>query len=78
MYRRFGADFPDLDRSEEAKLAMYRHESLGDPEPVDNGYVVGKSWMDATVKMWREDIGKGNLLREELDFPGWFLDRVLA
>jgi len=48
-----------------------------------NGYIVGKHWMDVTVKMWNEDIKRGLLFKFELyqdpdlkDFH-WWLDRVL-
>jgi hypothetical protein len=36
--------------------------------------------MDATVKMWREDLRARALFRSELEdeYPGWFLDRVLG
>jgi hypothetical protein len=34
--------------------------------------------MDATIKMWREDIDGGLLQRKELlnDFPEWFLTKI--
>ena len=65
---------------------MFLHESTGKPKLslVDrkfgkyNGFVVGKHWMDVTVKMWKEDIDNGLLNRDELekDFPLWFLQKV--
>jgi hypothetical protein len=91
VYRRFGGESPSLDYSETAAVAMYRFESTGrgdlrlgvfqiGPGGALNGYAVGKHWMDATVKMWREDLRTLVLFRSELEgeFPGWFLDRVLG
>ena len=91
IYRRFGGESPALDYSEAAAVAMYGFESTGRGElkfgviPVApggklNGYAVGKHWMDATVKMWREDLRGMLLFRSELEpeYPAWFLERVLG
>lgn len=82
MYKRF--TWEELDFSEKSLYDMYMFESTGKPElslldrPV-NGYLVGKHWMDSTVKMWNEDLRKGLLFRFELEeeYPKWFLDKVL-
>jgi hypothetical protein len=87
MYRRFAGP-GDHDFSDAAAMEMYVFETTGQG-PLrsglfsgdrPNGYAVGKKWMDATAAMWREDIRAGLLWRFELesDYPGWFLDRVLA
>jgi len=91
IYRRFGGESQGLDYSESAASEMYRYESTGRgdlksgvfhgaPSGKLNGYAVGKHWMDATVKMWREDLRSLLLFRSELEqeFPAWFLDRVLG
>jgi hypothetical protein len=78
IYKRFAVDYPRADFSEEAAKEMFYYESTGAARPKSsNGYMLGKKWMDVTVKMWREDIRDGLLLRRELDYPEWFLDRVL-
>lgn len=64
---------------------MYRAETFGgvQPDPAHNRYAAGKRNMDATVSMWREDIGDGMLLKYELHedqtFDGvrWWMGRVL-
>ena len=89
IYRFFGGESERLDYSEESVQEMFLWESHGigelkiclfNDERV-NGYMVGKHWMDVTVKLWREDIRKGMLLRNELydEFPQWhwWLDKVL-
>lgn len=77
MYLRFSGD--QYDRSEQAAMSMFRHESLGEPlrDPETNAYSIGKKWMDVTVAYWNEDIKSGELCREDLDYPDWFLDKVL-
>ena len=47
--------------------------------PPYNGYWVGKHWMDITIGMWNEDLGK-TLFRCELEgsYPKWFLAKVLG
>jgi hypothetical protein len=89
IYRYFGGEHEKTDYSEESVLEMFLWESYGLGElkiglfnqGKINGYAVGKHWMDVTVKMWREDIRKGSLVKEELydEFPNWhwWLDRVL-
>lgn len=78
IYRRFAKDW-NADFSESAANEMFLHESRGLAVAPDNGYALGKKWMDVTVSMWREDLAIGLLARSELeaDYPQWFLDRVL-
>src|SRR2546429_301624 len=91
IYRRFGGESSGLDYSEAAAIEMYCYESTGQgdlrfgvfhaaPGGKLNGYAVGKHGMDATVKMWREDLRGMLLFRSELEpeFPTWFLDRILG
>lgn len=81
VYRFFAKDYPNLDYSDKAALAMFKYESKGGPSPgFQNGFYTGKHWMDATVKMWLEDLGT-ILFEFELyadpDLPNWWLDKVL-
>lgn len=85
IYKRFTPTQPCYCFSEESALEMFSYESTGTPklnltdknsEGKFNGYMVGKHWMDATIKMWREDIDNGLLLATELDFPEWFLIKI--
>lgn len=89
IYRYFGGDDEKLDYSEEAANEMYQFETNGKGNlrmglfngDRYNGYAVGKHWMDATIKMWIQDIRDGVLFIEELYewFPDWhwWLDRVV-
>jgi hypothetical protein len=79
-----------FDLSEEAAYEAFLHESQGKGNHKfgivansKNGYIIGKHWMDVTVKMWKEDIQNHLLKKEKLyqdpefkDFH-WWLDRVL-
>jgi hypothetical protein len=89
IYRLFSEDHFDF--SDEAALDAYLWETrgqgnhkLGVCENKTNGYVVGKHWMDVTIRMWREDIKSGVLKKEELyqdpEFKEyhWWLDKMLA
>ncbi len=82
IYRRFAKDYPQADMSDGAALAMYRHETFGEPMPQTgklNGYALGKKWMDVTVAAWKEEIPQLGLLVSELQaagYPDWFLERV--
>lgn len=82
IYRRFSKDYPQADLSDEAAMAMYRHETFGDPMPKAsqlNGFELGKKWMDVTVAGWKEEIPQLGLLVSELQedgYPDWFLERV--
>ena len=87
IYRAFVPNEPCYDFSPKAAEQMYLFESTGKPklqvtDRVDgkyNGFLVGKHWMDATIKMWKEDIKSGLLNKQELkdDFPEWFLNKIL-
>ena len=79
MYERFAVDSPQADFSDEALEEMYHWESEGIEMTLpDNGYALGKKWMDVALTMWREDIQKGLLLKIELeeDYPLWFLKQT--
>jgi len=72
------------DFSEKSVLECFLVESEGiEAKNLNNGFLLGKKWMDVTIAMWREDIKKGLLFKRELyadDFFKnfeWYLDRVL-
>jgi hypothetical protein len=81
LYRYFARHWPELDFGDAAAEAMFEHESTGAPEPpADNGFMVGKKYLDLTVSMWFEDLRRGDLmlweLYEDANFPHWWLNRV--
>jgi hypothetical protein len=81
VYQIFSKDWEGcLDFSDEAKVELFNHESLGYPVADKNGYWWGKKWLNVNVTMWKEDIEKGLLHQSELysdeKFPRWFLDSV--
>lgn len=83
IYRKFCPNESCYSFDEYMAREMYSFESTGSPKlsltsDKRNGFLVGKHWMDATIKMWREDIELGNLTADELllDFPEWFLKKI--
>lgn len=83
IYRKFCPNESCYSFDEQMAMEMYSFESTGSPRlsltsDQRNGFLVGKHWMDATIKMWREDIEIGNLTADELllDFPEWFLKKI--
>jgi hypothetical protein len=83
VYRIFTRDTEhELDFSEDMLYEMYNAESSGGTCSHQNGYYHGKKWMDVAVKMWREDLSKGNLFLIELYddpvFPDWWLDKLFG
>jgi len=89
MYKHFAKDWNHVcDFSEKAAEEMFIHESTGKgslsvstkrDNGLYNGYMVGKHWMDATIKMWKQDLPKGLLFITELRdaYPMWWLRKVL-
>lgn len=83
VYKIFSKDWEHcLDYSEAMLLEMFHSETHGDTVSENNGYSVGKRYMDVTISMWKEDMEKGLLFRQELyddpKFPHWWLDKVLG
>ena len=85
MYKRFVPDNCSCTFTDEDAEALFEYESTGKGEfhhgifgnPPFNGYWVGKHWMDITIGMWKEDIGKTLFYSElEKDYPEWFLSKV--
>lgn len=82
LYRYFATSMSSkLDFSEEAELNLYNHESYGLPLSQNNGFAVGKQYLNLQVTMWREDLRRGWLFKHELyedpNLPHWWLDSVL-
>lgn len=82
VYKLFTTEWPDLDWGRECLEEMYLFESRGVKfHNPDNGYFVGKQYMDVHITMWRQDLKDGILIKRELyedgRFPKWWLDKVL-
>lgn len=81
VYRIFSKDWEHLlDFSDEAKVELFNHESLGYPVSSLNGFWYGKKWLNVQVTMWKEDIEHGLFRVSELyddpKYPHWWLDSV--
>lgn len=83
VYKLFSKDWKHiLDYSEDSLVDMFRYESHGykNCKP-NNGYLVGKKWLNVFVDMWKEDITAGILFVDELYddpfIPDWWLDNIL-
>jgi len=82
IYKYFASSWEQsLDYSEESMLELYLSESYGDVDcQNNNGYYVGKRWLNVNVAMWKEDIKKGLLTKYELysdpQIPDWWLDKI--
>jgi hypothetical protein len=81
VYLIFVEDWKHLvDLSDEAKVELFNHESLGFPISPNNGYALGKKWLNVQVTMWFEDIEKGlfwsSELYEDPKYPHWWLDSI--
>jgi hypothetical protein len=82
LYRYFARDWEHCcDFSNESLVELYNAESYGTECRPDNGYLVGKRWLNATVAMWKEDLEKGLLTKIELYddpmLPRQWLESVL-
>ena len=82
VYKHFSKDWKNhCDYSDESMLELYISESYGDVICKDNnGYYIGKQYLNVSVAMWFEDIPKGILFKKELyqdpNLPHWWLDKV--
>jgi hypothetical protein len=83
VYVNFSKEWEHMcDYSDESMMEMFVYESFGEGSPDNtNGYFLGKKWMDVSVEMWREDIEKGLLFKQELydcpHLPDWWIKKVL-
>lgn len=83
LYKYFARNMSSkLDFSEEAEVSLFNHESYGTPLSPNNGFAVGKRYLNLNVTMWREDLRRGWLFKHELysdpELPHWWLDSVLS
>ena len=81
VYVVFSKDWAHLyDFSDQSKIDLFNHESYGLPIKPNNGFALGKKWLNVQVAMWKEDILDGTLFKFELyqddKFPHWWLDSV--
>jgi hypothetical protein len=81
VYRIFSKDWEHcLDYSDQSLRELYYSETHGDPVLQNNGFYVGKKYLNLSVAMWKEDMEKGCLFKQELyndpKFPHWWLDKV--
>ena len=81
LYVHFSKDWIEcLDYSEDSMLELYYSESYGDDVSDNNGYYIGKKYLNLTVSMWKEDIKLGYLFQCELyndsNFPNEWLDKI--
>lgn len=81
LYFHFASGFDRLDFSDESLLSLYNHESYGTELNQNNGFAVGKKYLNVQVSMWREDLIRGWICKSELyedgKYPEWWLDSVL-
>ena len=82
LYRYFATNMSSkLDFSEAAELSLFNHESYGTTLSPDNGFAVGKRYLNLQVTSWREDLRRGWLTKHELyedpNLPHWWLDSAL-
>jgi hypothetical protein len=88
IYKIFADGWNNIDFSDKAKQEMFDFESSGRGDieidcfsTTNNGFAVGKKWLNVQVAMWIEDIQNGIIGKVELyndkKFPHWWLDKVL-
>lgn len=81
IYRVFGSGFSGLDYDDAALLSLYNHESYGTELSKNNGFAVGKKYLNVQVAMWKEDLQRCWISKSELyedgKYPSWWLDSVL-
>lgn len=82
VYKIFSRDWEHLlDYSEQMMYELYMSESYGHKVSQNNGYFVGKRYLNVQVTMWKQDIQQGLLFKCELyddpKYPHWWLDSVL-
>lgn len=81
VYKIFGVGWTDYHEFTDEKLIeLFNHESFGTPVSDNNGYALGKKWLNVNVSMWFEDIEKGYFFKSELyqdeKYPHWWLDNL--
>lgn len=81
LYRTFSKDWEHLYIfNDDMIVELYNHESYGTFVSNNNGFALGKKWLNVNVSMWLEDIERGLLFKQELyndgKFPHWWLDNI--
>lgn len=82
IYYYFGHTQCDsLSFTDDSLYELFLSESYGDVDCDQlNGYYIGKRNLNITVTMWKEDMERGLLFKQELyddpDIPDWWLDKV--
>lgn len=82
LYREFGSSVsPNSDFSDEAIIELYNHESYGTELTQNNGFAIGKRYLNLQVTSWKEALLEGSISKIELyedeKYPSWWLDSVL-
>ena len=81
VYRIFSKDWEHLyDFSDQSMIEFFNHESYGTPISKENGFALGKKWLNVNVAMWKEDIERGLFRTSELyndeKYPHWWLNSI--
>jgi hypothetical protein len=85
VYRGFTERDPlqrDWDFSDDALQELRQHETFGEIDcSLNNGYYHGKWLSSITVDMWKEGLRERTLFKcelyDDLNYPDWWLDKVL-
>ncbi len=83
LYKLFGTGWTNYHLFTDEKLIeLFNNESYGTKLSENNGFALGKRWLNVNVAMWIEDNNKGELCKIELyqdeRFPHWWLDSILS
>ena len=81
IYKHFSKGLDNQNYDDSMLLQMYQYESTGKGQcDANNGYYLGKKYLNLAVSMWKEDLLKGTLflfeLYEDTGLPNWWLDKV--
>lgn len=67
IYKEFASEWSNiLSFDEDALEECFFWETYGKPVSENNGYAVGKKWLNVFISMWKEDIRDGLLFKSEL------------
>lgn len=86
LYKHFGSLFGTFDYSDDAMLSLFNHESYGTQlNSSDNGYAIGKKWLNWHITNWKQGLVEGSITRHDLlsdvpDVEGYreMVDKVLS
>lgn len=80
VYRRAAGRNEPYDFSLAALIACYNYESTGGDMPINNGYIIGKRWLDLSIETWREDIMAGLFCKADFISPitKWYAERAMS